>query len=53
MQLTRAEMSTLSRCIHNGASPQPDEACACGLVSARGRAVAGEGSGRGPRQFTM
>src|ERR1700730_10756488 len=22
--------------MHNGASPQPDEACACGLVSAHG-----------------
>ena len=39
--------------IDNGASPQPDEACPCGLVSVRRRTVAGEGSGRGPRQFTM
>jgi len=28
------------RGMYSGASPQPDEACACGLVSARGRAVA-------------
>jgi transposase len=50
---SHADERKLHRRIDSGASPQRDEACACGLVSARGRAVAGGGSGRGPRQFTM